>query len=126
MVDPKIGGVVGLSIAFAFFGIGHFAQTVPMSEMLPSWVPARIPIVYATGILEFALAAGLLVPRWRRAAGWICIAVLIGFFPANIYAALNSMGMGAHQWGPVYLLIRAPLQLILIAWAYWFFARRAG
>ena len=40
------------------------------------------------------------------------------FFPANIYAAFNSIGLGGHQWGPIYLLIRAPLQIILIAWAY--------
>jgi hypothetical protein len=32
----------------------------------------------------------------------------------GVYAAANSLGMGGHQWGPIYLLIRAPLQLLLI------------
>jgi len=46
------------------------------------------------------------------------VLVFVVFFPANIYAALQGVGLGGHQWGAIYLLIRAPLQLILIAWAY--------
>ncbi len=122
-LQSNLGAVVGLSIAFLFFGIGHFAQTDPMAEMLPPWVPLRVQLIYLTGVIEWALAAALLMPRWRRLAAWVCIAVLVAFFPANIYAAVNSTGMGGHQWGPVYLLIRGPLQAILIAWTYWFVAR---
>ena len=121
--DPNLGAILGLSIAFLFFGIGHFAQTEPMAAMLPPWVPFRIPLIYLTGVLEWALAVALLIKRWRRPAAWVCIAVLVLFFPANIYAAINTVGMGGHQWGAVYLLIRIPLQLILIAWTYWFVAR---
>ena len=53
------------------------------------------------------------------------IAVLVGFFPANIYAALNQTGMGGHLWGPVYLLIRGPLQALLIWWT-WYYAVRSA
>lgn len=120
----RLGGVIGLSLAFAFFGLGHFVQTLPMSQMLPPWVPLRVALIYATGVLEFALAAALLVPALRRRAGQLCIAVLVLFFPANIYAALNATGMGGHLWGPEYLLIRAPLQALLIFWAFLFAVRR--
>jgi len=34
------------------------------------------------------------------------------------------VGMGGHLWGPVYLLIRVPLQLLLIGWSYWFAVSR--
>lgn len=122
--DAKLAGTVGLSLAFVFFGVGHFAATAAMVDMLPPWVPERVLIVYLTGVLEWSLAGMLLVRRFRRAAGWMCIAVLVAFFPANVYAALNSIGMGGHQCGPIYLLIRAPLQLVLIAWTYWFVVRR--
>jgi uncharacterized membrane protein len=40
------------------------------------------------------------------------------FFPANIYAAIKGNGLGEHQWRLIYLLIREPLQQILIVWAY--------
>ncbi len=107
-----------------FFGVGHFARTEQMAEMLPLWVPYRVALIYLTGILEWALAAALLIPGTRRLAGWACIAILVLFLPANIYAALNRVGMGGHLWGPVYLLVRVPLQIVLVGWAYWFVGRR--
>ena len=123
--DPTFGAVVGLSLAFLFFGLGHFVQTQSMGAMLPEWVPYRIPLIYMTGVLEWTLAALLFSP-WRTAVGWACIVVFVLFFPANVYAALNHVGMGGHGWGPVYLWVRAPLQLILIAWAYGFVARKGA
>jgi uncharacterized membrane protein len=123
VIDPDIGGVIGLIAAFIFFGMGHFVQTEPMAEMLPPWAPRRIAVTYATGILEWVLAAGLWNAGTRRLSGWACIVVLAAFFPANIYAAIHSVGMGGHQWGPAYLLVRAPVQVVLIGWAYWFAVR---
>jgi len=123
-VDGRAAAAVGLGVVFVFAGIGHFVQTAPMVQMLPSWVPARLPLVYVTGVLEFAIALGLFVPRTRRWAGWAAAVVLVLFFPANVYAAINQVPMGGHAWGPVYLLVRVPLQTILICWAYWFAIRR--
>ena len=122
----RLGGVIGLSAGFAFFAIGHFVMTHGMVEMLPPFVPQRRLLVYATGVLEAVLAIALLVPSWRKTAGQICIAVLILFFPANVFAALNGIGLGGHQWGPVYLFIRTPLQLLFIVWAYWFAIRESS
>jgi len=31
--------------------------------------------------------------------------------------------MGGHAWGPAYLLIRAPLQLLILGWVYYFVLR---
>jgi uncharacterized membrane protein len=122
--DYVEAGLIGLSIAFGFFAVGHFVRTAPMSEMLPPWVPNRVVLIYATGALEIFLALALMVQKSRRLAGWSCIAVLVLFFPANIYAAFNKVGMGGHLWGPVYLFVRTPLQIILIVWTYWFAIRR--
>ena len=119
----RIGGTFGFAFAFAFFGIGHFVQTEAMTQMLPPFAPFPTLMVLATGLLELAIAAALLYPPSRKMAGFVAIAVLIGFFPVNVYAALNHTGMGGHAWGPVYLLIRAPLQAFLIWWS-WFFVVR--
>lgn len=120
----RIGGVFGIALAFAFFGVGHFAQTEAMTQMLPSFVPFATPLVYATGALELAVAAALLHPATRRLAGFAAITIFIGFFPVNVFAAFNHTGMGGHVWGPVYLLIRAPLQALLI-WRVWYFVLRS-
>jgi uncharacterized membrane protein len=116
--------VVGLALAFLFFGIGHFVIPGALVVLLPPWVPAREALVYATGIVEIAIGVGLLLPRWRRAAGWAALAALILFFPANVWGALNAVDSGGHALGPVYLLIRGPLQLLLIGWTWWFVLRR--
>jgi uncharacterized membrane protein len=81
-------------------------------------------LVYATGVLEVAIALGFFIPRSRRFAGWVAAAVLVLLFPANIYAAVNHVPMGGHAWGPVYLLIRAPLQAVILLWVYWFTIRQ--
>jgi uncharacterized membrane protein len=106
----------GLGLLFLFTASGHFVQAGPMVQMLPPWVPAREALVLATGVLEIAIALALFSPRWRRAAGWAAAAVLVAFFPANIYAAFQHAPMGGHAWGPVYLLIRGPLQLFILGW----------
>jgi uncharacterized membrane protein len=110
----------GLGLLFLFTASGHFVQTQPMVQMLPPWVPAREALVYATGVLEIAIALAFFVPRWRRAAGWAAAAVLVAFFPANVYAAFQHAPMGGHAWGPVYLLIRGPLQLFILWWTWRF------
>ena len=113
----------GLGIAFIYFFVGHIVKTAGMVEMLPPWVPFRIELVYLTGLLELLIGIALFIPRYQPLAAKIAIVVFIVFFPANIYAALNSIGLGGHEWGPVYLLIRGPLQIILIAWAYFLCTR---
>lgn len=118
-LPDRIVLMLGLSLAFAFFGVGHFVMTEPLSRMIPDIFPFRIELVYLTGVLEFLLALALLFPQSRYLAALGCIAVLIGFFPFNIYAAFQSIDVGGHAWGPVYLWLRAPLQIILLAWC-WF------
>lgn len=108
----------GLGITFIFFSVGHVVRAEGMVEMLPPWAPFRLLIIYATGVLEFAVGIALFIPRLQNFAAKFAIAIFVIFFPANVYAALNATGLGGHQWGAVYLLIRTPLQLILIAWAY--------
>jgi uncharacterized membrane protein len=118
-VDLHHAGAIGLTLLFILTGIGHFTDTASMAQMLPSWVPARVGIIYLTGVLEFVVAAGFLFRRFRRVTGWIAATMLVLFFPANIYAAIYHVPQGGHAWGPVYLLIRAPLQLIIFLWVYW-------
>jgi len=124
-IEPHLRGRISLAIVFVFTGLGHFIMSEPMAQMLPSWVPMRMPIIYITGVVELAAAAGLLVPRVCRLTGIYLIAFLILVLPANIYAAINRVEMGGHSMGPPYLFIRIPLQLILIIWTYWFAVRKA-
>jgi uncharacterized membrane protein len=122
--NAQRAATIGLTLLFVFTGIGHFIDTESMAQMLPAWVPARVILVYLTGVLEFAIAVGFLKDESRQFAGWVAVVMLVLFFPVNVYAALNYIPMGAHAWGPVYLLIRAPLQAIILLWIYWFAIKR--
>ncbi len=108
----------GLACTFVFFSIGHLVKTQGMVDMLPVWLPQRLTLVYLTGLLELLVAVGLLIPQWQSRASTAAILILVTFFPANVYAAFNAVGLGGHQWGPSYLWIRTPLQAVLIGWAY--------
>ena len=119
-ISDSTAGCLGITFVFCFTGVGHFLHTRSMVEMLPPWVPEKVPVVILTGFIEIAGAAAVLIPRLRRLVGWLLIVMLLLFLPVNIYAAFQHVGMGGHQWGPVYLLIRVPLQAILIGWIWWF------
>ena len=123
-IDAPRAASMGLTLLFIFTGVGHFTETEVMSQMLPPWVPARVSLIYITGVLEFGIAIGFLFGKTRFYTGWVAAAVLVLFFPGNIYAAIHHIPMGGHAWGPVYLLLRAPLQAIIIFWVYWFTIRQ--
>ena len=116
-------GCVGLTVLLLLTGSSHFTSPEPMIEMLPAWVPSRPTLVGATGVLEILLGLAVLVPRSRRAAGIVLIALFVALFPANVWAAFARVPVGGHAWGPIYLLVRAPLQAIFVWWTYRFAVR---
>jgi uncharacterized membrane protein len=122
--DAQRAATIGLALLFVFTGIGHFIDTESMAQMLPPWIPERVLLVYLSGFWEFAIADGFLIERSRRFTGWVAALMLVLFFPVNVYAALNHIPMGGHAWGPAYLLIRAPLQAIILLWIYRFTIKR--
>ena len=79
----------GLGIAFIFFSIGHVVKTEGMVEMLPAWVPFRVPIVYLAGLLEVIIGTTLFFRKLQVIAAKAAIIVLVVFFPANIFFCLK-------------------------------------
>lgn len=114
---------VGIATMFVFTGVGHFVATEPMAQMLPPWVPARTEIVYLSGLVEIALAVLVLAPPLRRPVAWLLVGMLAALLPVNVYAAFARAPMGGHAWGPVYLLLRVPLQGVIAGWIWWFLLR---
>lgn len=118
-VTESMRGRIGVSLVLAFAGIAHFLKTSDMSEMLPAWTPLRIPLIYVTGIFELVAALALLLPSLSRYTGLALCLFLLLILPSNVYAAFQRIDFGGHEAGPSYLLIRIPLQLLLIGWVYW-------
>lgn len=113
---------IGMTAMLIVTGIAHFVFTKGMTMMLPSFIPQKEMIIYATGVLEFAGAAGILLPGFRIRTGWLLIVFFILLLPANIYAAINHINLetaGYDGAGPAYLWFRIPLQIFFIAWVYY-------
>lgn len=121
--DVSTGGAIGMGLAFLMFGAGHFVATEPMMLLFPEWVPLKREIVWVTGVMELVAGVALFLSKYRKAAGWAVIAMLVCFLPANIYGALAQVPVAGHEGGWSYLAIRIPLQAFLIWWAWRFAAK---
>ena len=73
--------------------------TLVMVKMLPEFLPLRYFIIYLTGLIEIALGFGLLPEKSSRLTGILAIAFLIAVFPANVYAAINSVKFSGNIHG---------------------------
>jgi uncharacterized membrane protein len=93
-------GQIAIAAMFVFAGLSHFGLADGMVAMLPEFVPFRYGIIYVTGLIEIGLAGGLLWPPTVAIAGMLAIAFLIAVFPANIYAAINSVDFGGNSAAP--------------------------
>lgn len=96
-------------------GTLHFVSPKVFARLIPPQLPGPYLLVYASGAAELLCAAGLAVPRTRRAAGWATAGLFLAVYPGNIQMALDSGGRSttyqAVAWG------RLPLQLPLVVWA---------
>ena len=103
---------------FVVAGVTHFTNRDFFTSIVPPYLPWPVMLVYLSGVAEIVLGVMLLIPATMRLAAWGLIALLIAVFPANIHMAMNpqlypDVSMSA-------LLIRLPLQGVMVAIAYWF------
>ena len=117
--DARLLGRIGLSLLLLVTSSAHFTKPEAMMLMLPGWLPARLLLIYATGVLEVLLAMALWIKGYVRQAGWAIALMLVVFLAANIYAAMRSVPFGGSEMGPSYLYARVPFQAFLIGWTLW-------
>ena len=119
----SLAGRIAMAAMLLFTAIGHFAFTKGMALMIPEPIPFKTGLVYLTGILEIAGAAGLLIPGLEVTTAWLLIIFFVMLLPANIHAALKGIDLERAATGgpgPRYLYFRIPLQALFIAWVYYF------
>lgn len=114
-IRPSTSRIV-LAAFFVFAGAMHFVIPDRYVAIMPPALPLHRALVYLSGALEIAGGVGLLVPRTRRAAGIGLILLLIAVSPANVQMLLDARAAGASPLSQALLLLRLPLQLVLMAW----------
>jgi uncharacterized membrane protein len=111
-----------MAVLYIAAGINHFVNPGMYVKIMPPWLPYPAALVLISGIFELAAGSLLLIPSTRRLAAWLIILLLIAVFPANIQMLLNYQDQNNPLvWMAV---VRLPLQLLLIWWAYGFTKRQ--
>jgi uncharacterized membrane protein len=114
----KVFSLYAMVVCYVAAGINHFWHPGMYKRIVPSYLPFPLALVYVSGVCEVAFALMLIPEGSRRVAAWLIIAMLIAIFPANIQMTLDFY----HRHSPYAWLtvLRLPLQLVLIYWAYCF------
>ncbi|MEU6476373.1 MauE/DoxX family redox-associated membrane protein [Streptomyces sp. NPDC047017] len=97
-------------------GAAHFASPRQFDATVPGALPGTARAwTYGSGVVEFALAAGLALPRTRRAAALATAAFFVGVFPANVKMAVDWRDRPTPQKTAAFA--RLPVQVPLVLWA---------
>ena len=114
---PKRFALLALAAVFIAAGLNHFLNPDVYVGIMPPYLPAPLLLVYLSGLFEVLGGVGVLPHTTRSAAGWGLVLLLIAVFPANLHMALHA---ALYEPIPAWALYaRLPLQLVLMAWAYW-------
>jgi len=105
-------------VLFALAGVNHFMHTDFYLSIMPPYLPWHLTLVYASGISEIALGVGLLFRSTQRIAARGMIALIVAVTPANLHMAVHAELY--PRFNPAALWVRLLLQVVLIAWAYWY------
>jgi uncharacterized membrane protein len=107
-----------IMLAIFFLGAGclHFVFPASYMKIMPPWLPWHFALVMLSGVLEMAGGLGVLFQFTRRFAGYGLILLALAVLPANVQMLLNAHAAGDALGWQALLLMRLPLQLLLIFW----------
>ncbi|MFK7947995.1 MAG: DoxX family protein [Saprospiraceae bacterium] len=117
MSTLQLISLIVMASFYIFAGISHFRVPKIFLKITPKWVPYPEKVNILVGIIELILGVSLFFESTRSFAAMGIIALLIAVFPANIYHFQQARKKGKLV---IPTLIRLPIQLILIWWAYSF------
>jgi uncharacterized membrane protein len=108
-----------VAIFYGGAGVLHLTSPAGFIAITPGWVPFPETVVALTGIAEIAGAIGLMLPRFRTAAGVGLALYALCVWPANFNHALNDIAIGGTDLGWWYHGPRLALQPAIIWLALW-------
>lgn len=97
-------------------GIMHFIHPKFFLKIVPKYLPAPKTLVLVSGIVETICGILLVIPQTQNLGAYLTIALLIAVFPANI--EMTRLYYVKKKRGLWITLLRLPLQILLIWWAY--------
>jgi uncharacterized membrane protein len=116
LAASKKYGMYAMVVLYVIAGINHFINPQFYLKIMPPYVPYHLAMVYASGVCEVLFVLMLIPQKTRKAGAWLLILMLIAIFPANIQMTINWYATNhSNAWVS---LVRLPIQIVLIWWAY--------
>lgn len=105
-----------MAAIYIFAGMMHFIKPKTYLRIMPRYLPNHKLLVSLSGISEIMLGVGLCFPLTKNFSISGIIAMLVIFLLVHFYMlSSKKAGAGIPQW---LLILRIPLQIGLMYWAY--------
>ena len=105
-----------MAVFYIAAGIGHFVKPNWYIKVMPPFFPSHRKLVIISGVVEILLGIGLFFPLIKNSALILIIAMLILFLTVHVYMLTGKKAAaGIPLW---ILVLRIPLQFLLMYWAY--------
>ncbi|HLA56474.1 MAG TPA: hypothetical protein VK623_10260 [Flavobacterium sp.] len=105
-----------MALLYILAGGNHFRKPRLYLQIIPAFFRNPRLINGVSGLAEILLGTLLCIPAVSEYAALGIIVLLIAVFPANMFMYTNENArLGFPKW---LLLLRLPLQIVLIIWAY--------
>ncbi|WP_010229265.1 DoxX family protein [Gillisia marina] len=99
-------------------GIFHFLKPKAYLRIMPRYLPQHKLLVYLSGAAEILLGIGLVITATKTLAIYGIILMLLIFLLVHFYMlSSKKAAAGIPVWA---LILRLPLQFVLIWWAYFY------
>ena len=104
-----------LAIFMIYAGIQHFIKPLFYAPFVPDFLPYEMGIIYISGLLEIILGVFLLIPKYAKLASTGVFLLMLVFLPIHIWDVFSETPAIGSQKAA---LIRLPVQLLFIGWAF--------
>lgn len=107
-----------MAAMYIIAGIFHFLKPKAYLRIMPRYLPQPKLLVYLSGTAEILLGIGLFFDETKNLAIYGIILMLLVFLLVHFYMlSSKKAAAGIPVWA---LILRLPLQFVLIWWAYFY------
>jgi uncharacterized membrane protein len=100
-----VRSVIGMAVVV--FGVEHFlypqhVPVVPLKQLMPSWIPAHVPLSYATGAILIACGLSMIID-WKSRLAAACLGIVVFVIVLLVYlpilvANLSDIATGLNYF----------------------------
>lgn len=107
-----------MASVYVVAGSMHFVYPKVYLRIMPKYLPNHRALVFWSGIAEVVLGITVCLPNTKNWAIYGIILMLIIFLLVHFYMLSGKKAAaGIPRW---ILILRVPLQFVLMYWAYWY------